>query len=136
MEQRNESSCRCIIVIDHDDDTRQIVRDQLEAMGFTVHGEDNGVSGLARIACESPKAAALGVIVELEMPVLGGMAILQELRDRHPDIPVLVMSHPEGILRLRHAVRLGAKEYLVKPFAPELFRRKCQEVFQPRQGIT
>jgi two-component system chemotaxis response regulator CheY len=105
-------------------------------MGFAVHAEANGVSGLARIARERPRGSVLGVIVELEMPVLGGMAILQELRDRYPDIPVLAMSHPEGISRLRQAVTLGAKEYLVKPFDSELFRRKCMEVFQPGRGVT
>lgn len=136
MEPRNESPRHCIIVIDHEEDIRQVLCDQLDGMGFAVHAEANGVSGLARIARERLRGSALGVIVELEMPVLGGMAILQELRDRYPDIPVLAMSHPEGIARLRQAVTLGAKEYLVKPFDSELFRRKCMEVFQPGHGVT
>lgn len=46
------------------------------------------------------------------MPVLGGMTVLQELRDRYPDIPVIVMSHSILIHRLRQAVKLGAREYL------------------------
>ena len=136
MEQRTESHCHCIIVIDHEEDVRQVLRDQLEGLGFKVFGENNGVSALARIAYEKRKTIALGVIVELELPVLGGMAILQELRDRHPDVPVMVMAHPEGITRLRQAIRLGAKEYLVKPFDSELFRRKCLEVFQTGQCTT
>lgn len=136
MESRPESPRRHIIVIDHDDDSRLILSDQLQAMGFEVHAEDNSVSGLARIACELPQAPSLGLIVELNMPGLGGMAIIQEVRDRYPDMPVIAMSHVDGITRLRHAIQLGAQEYLVKPFSPELFKRKCRQVFQPTRGLT
>jgi CheY-like chemotaxis protein len=118
-----------ILVIDHDDDTRMIVCDRLLRMGFDAVGEDNGVSGLARIAHESDDAPFTGVVLELDMPVLGGMAVLQELRDRYPAIPVIAMSHSILIDRLRQAVKLGAREYLVKPFDSRLFRTKCLRAF-------
>ena len=63
------------------------------------------------------------------MPLLGGMAILQEMRDRHSEIPVIVTALSSEIKRLRDAVNLGAKEYLVKPFDAELFARKCRRIF-------
>ena len=118
-----------ILVIDHDDDARRIVCDRLLQMGFDAVEEDNGVSGLARIAHVSGDAPFAGVALELDMPVLGGMAVLQELRDRYPDIPVIVMSHSILIHRLREAVKLGAREYLVKPFDSQLFRIKCLHTF-------
>lgn len=120
---------RRILVIDHDDDTRLIVCDRLVAMGFDAVGEDNGISGLVRIAHEIDGAPLTGVVLELDMPVLGGMAVLQELRDRYPAVPVIAMSHSILIDRLRQAVKLGAREYLVKPFDSELFRTKCLRAF-------
>jgi DNA-binding NtrC family response regulator len=48
------------------------------------------------------------------MPVLGGMAILQEMRERHPEIPVIVTAI-SGQIKGQDAMNLGAKEYLVKP---------------------
>lgn len=118
-----------ILVVDHDDDTRLLVCDRLRQMGFDAVGENNGVFGLARIAHASGDAPFTGVALELDMPVLGGMAVLQELRDRYPDIPVIVMSHSMLIHRLRQAVKLGAREYLVKPFDSQLFRIKCLHTF-------
>ena len=118
-----------ILVIDHDDDARLLVCDPLLQMGFDAVGEDNGVSGLARIAQASGDTPFTGVALELEMPVLGGMAVLQELRGRYPEIPVIVMSHSILIRRLRQAVKLGAREYLVKPFDSQLFRIKCLHTF-------
>lgn len=120
---------RRILVIDHDDDTRLIVRDRLLQMGFDAVGEANGVAGLARIANEFDGTPFAGVLLELDMPMLGGMAVLQELRDRYPAIPVIAMSHAILIDRLRQAVKLGATEYLVKPFDSELFKKKCLRAF-------
>lgn len=127
---------RRILVIDPDSHTRLIMCDRLLAMGFDVAGEDTGMSGLARVACEKDHAPFNGLVLELEMPVLGGMAILQEMKDRYPEIPVIVTCQPGRIDRLREAVKLGAKEYLVKPCDPELFRRKCRRVFVNSAGST
>jgi DNA-binding NtrC family response regulator len=118
-----------ILVIDNDDNGRGILCDRLSALGFEVAGEDNGVSGLARVVLEGEKSPFHGLVVELQMPVLGGMAVLQEMRDRFPSVPVIVMSDARYIAKLRQAMKLGAKEYLIKPFDPELVRQKCLAVF-------
>ena len=120
---------RRILVIDHDDEARGIVCDHLLRLGFSVTKEDNGMSGLVRIADENMRAPFDGLVLELDMPVLGGMAILQEMRERYPEIPVIVTAIPSQIKRLRDALNLGAKEYLVKPFDTELFTRKCRRIF-------
>ncbi len=98
-------------------------------MGLDAVGEDSGVSGLVRIAHESNGTPFTGVMLELDMPVLGGMAVLQELRDRYPAMPVITMSQSILIDRLRQAVKLGATEYLVKPFDSQLFRKKSLRAF-------
>lgn len=127
---------RRILVIDHDDEARGIVCDHLLRLGFAVEREDNGISGLVRIAHEKAGAPFDGLVLELDMPVLGGMAILQEMRERHPEIPVIVTATPGQIQRLRDAMNLGAKEYLVKPFDAELFTRKCRRIFPDVVGST
>lgn len=118
-----------ILVIDHDDDARMIVCDRLQQMGFDAVGEANGMSGLSRLADESNRTPFTGVMLEIDMPLLGGMAVLQELRDRYPAMPVIAMSHSILIDRLRQAVTLGAREYVVKPFDSQLFRKKCLRAF-------
>jgi DNA-binding NtrC family response regulator len=127
---------RRILVIDHDNDFRLAVCDRLRTMGFDATGEDSGISGLARLAREAPHIPFSGVLLELDMPALGGMAVLQELQDRYPSMPVIAMSHSIQIDRLRRAVRLGAREYLVKPFDTALFRTKCLFVFDGKQDVT
>lgn len=125
---------RRILVIDHDDEARDIVCEHLLGLGFSVASEDSGFSGLVRIAQEKSRAPFDGLVLELDMPLLGGMAILQEMRERHPEIPVIVTAIPDQIKRLREAVNLGAKEYLVKPFDAELFTKKCRRIFPDITG--
>jgi DNA-binding NtrC family response regulator len=127
---------RRILVVDHDDDIRLSVCSQLAQWGFEAEGEDNGVSGLARLAQIHPATAFTGMLLEMDMPVLGGMAVLQEMKDRHPTIPVIVMARTPHIDKLRNAVRLWAQEYIVKPFDPELLKLKCAAVFSGRPHRT
>lgn len=127
---------RRILVIDHDDDIRLAACDQLEQWGFVAVGEDNGVSGLARLAQPQAGTGFAGMLLEMDMPVIGGMAVLQEMKDRHPAIPVIVMARIPHINKLRDAVRMWAQEYIVKPFDPELLKLKCASVFSGRHRRT
>lgn len=120
---------RRILVIDHDDDVRAFLCDRLSALGFEVAAENNGISGLSRVADGRDAAPFHGVLVELQMPVLDGLSVLREIHARFPTIPVVVMADSIHVGKLRQAMTAGAKEYLVKPFDPELFRRKCVNVF-------
>ena len=127
---------RRILVVDHNDDIRLSVCSQLAEWGFEAEGEDNGVSGLARLAQTDSVTEFAGMLLEMDMPVLGGMAVLQEMKDRHPTVPVIVMAHTPHIDKLRNAVRMWAQEYIVKPFDPELLKLKCASVFSERPRRT
>src|SRR5262245_30740679 len=80
---------RRILVVDDNDDARVALCDRLSALGFEVAAESNGISGLARMAEEIEAAPFAGMLVELQMRMLGGMAVLQEMRDRFPSVPVI-----------------------------------------------
>ncbi len=126
---------RRILVIDENAEIQDTLCHQLSAIGFDVATESNGVSGLYRLAHDCESAPFHGLFLELDMQVLGGMAVLQEMVDRFPSVAVIVMSDAKNIGRLRRAMKLGAKEYLVKPFDPELVRRKCLSVFFEGKGL-
>ncbi|WP_455388020.1 response regulator [Petrachloros mirabilis] len=120
---------RRILVVDHNDELRLLACDRLKDLGFDAVGEDNGVSGLARLVQDKPCDPFTGMLLEIDMPVIGGMAVLQEMKDRHPDVPVIVMAEARLIEKLRDAVTMWAREYLVKPYDVELMKRKCALVF-------
>ena len=120
---------RRLLVIDREDECRQTLCAQLRSFGFEVAVEQDGMSGLSRLVNDWNTAPFHGMLVELHVPVLGGLAVLQEMSERFPTVPVIAMADATHVAKLRQAVNLGAKEYLIKPFDAELFRRKCSNVF-------
>lgn len=72
------------------------------------------------------------VIVDLIMPVMGGMELLQLLRQRRPELGVLVCSANNHLQVAVEAMRLGARDYIEKPFEPELLRNRVLSILGER----
>ncbi len=96
-----------------------MVCERLSAIGFDVVGERDSRAGLAQIATDLTPIH--GVLLDLHTPSLDGLAVLQEIRRRHLEIPLIMMSTAAELERLRIAITLAAGEYLVKPFDQDLF---------------
>ena len=75
----------------------------------------NGPEAL-RLASEARIDAAL---VDLVMPEMGGMEVLKEIRNRQPEAMVVMMTGQGGIKDAVEAIKLGAVDFLEKPFSPE-----------------
>ncbi|MFO0698334.1 MAG: response regulator [Nitrospira sp.] len=127
--ENQSSNGRRVLIIDDDENMRAVLCDWLQVLGFEVLEASNGYFGLVHIAFDAHQNPIHGILLDLRMPVLGGMAVLQELRQRHGQIPVIVMSDFEDIHSVREAIQLGAQEYLLKPFDLELVRTKCLQLF-------
>jgi two-component system CitB family response regulator len=103
-------------VVSDDDDICLSLRDRLLSMGFDVVTEKNAHSALSRISLEADQSPIRGVLLDFRVPVVDGSPILRELRDRHPDISVVVMLAVTDTAQLIEARELGVRTYLMKPF--------------------
>ena len=114
-----------ILVVDDDTDVRSILCDRLGAMGFEVALASTGHAGMEII-----KATRIdGILLDVEMPIMNGLTMLRELRDRHPDIPVIMMSAATNMEKLEAAIRSGAADYVLKPIDGENLEQKCRRLF-------
>lgn len=120
---------RCIFVIDDDSAIRAVLRDRLTSLGFSVLDADDGTAALARMSGQNGRHLVHGVLLDLHLPAVDGLTILESLREEYPQIPVIVMADLDDIPAVRKAMSLGAHEYLLKPFEPTLLERKCLRVF-------
>jgi DNA-binding NtrC family response regulator len=101
-----------ILVVDDDAAVRMALRVTLEYEGYQVVGASNGWEALALIESEKPDV----VLLDVEMPGLGGLAVLRRLQTKHESLPVVVMSaHATSATRVE-AVSAGAVDVLEKPF--------------------
>jgi DNA-binding NtrC family response regulator len=123
---------RTILVVDDDDATRELLCRWLEELGLTGVAKDNGYSGLSRLALQKERGQIHGVLLDLQMRHFGGMAVLRELRQQHPALPVIVMVGTSKVDKVWEAMSMGARELLLKPFDHKVFRQKCSTVFLNR----
>ena len=120
---------RRVLVVDDDRGVRAVVGDQLKQLGFEIVEAENGEACLGLLEPAGSARPLHGVVLNLRLSMPDGYAVLRALRQRDATIPVIIMSELADIGRVRDAMKLGAQEYLVKPFDLELLRTKCLRVF-------
>jgi len=104
-----------IVMADDDASGLQFARLVLEGEGHTVRTAPNGLEGLLAVEASVPDL----VISDLQMPEMDGMELLARIRQRWPDLPVIVVSGLGDVEIIVGAIRAGADNYLLKPFTPE-----------------
>lgn len=104
---------RRILVIEDDAAIRQGVLDSLEFAGFETHEAADGKAGLEsaiKIDCDL-------VLLDLVLPHVDGLDILREVRATRPTLPVIIMTARGAEEERVEGLRLGADDYVVKPFS-------------------
>ena len=101
-----------VLVDDDDDEMRALLRRTLEADGYQVTERDRGTH-----VVETLRGAPFDLIIlDKEMPGLGGLDLLPILRREFPAVPVVFVTAFGGRQVAASALRLGAASYLEKPF--------------------
>lgn len=106
-----------ILIAEDDEIVGDIVRDALISAGHGVGVLDNGKDALQTIVARRPDL----VILDCNMPELGGMLVLRELRKLPDffDLPVLILTGRQSRKDSDLAYFEGADDYMTKPFDPE-----------------
>jgi DNA-binding NarL/FixJ family response regulator len=86
-----------------------------ERLEFVVGEAGDGVAGLARIASEKPEL----VLLDLNMPRLDGHAVLRQVKERWPQIRVVVLSGSDSLDDRRRAEQAGVDAFVEKRHAAE-----------------
>jgi DNA-binding NtrC family response regulator len=104
-----------LLVIDDDEPTCKLVKAFLGAEGFQVLDARDGPQGLAAVTTHAPDL----VLLDLGLPTLDGFAVLERLKSAAPALPVIVLTGSREVKDAVRATRLGASDYVEKPFARE-----------------
>lgn len=107
-----------ILIVDDDQTVRVSLERLLVSEGYRVEVARSGIDAVDVLG-----TGGFGlVMLDLRMPQLGGMTVLQHLRKRHPEIPVVVMTGFPSIENAKEAIELGAFHFLLKPLDPDTTR--------------
>ena len=109
---RPERPPTSILVVDDDADMREWVKEDLEHEGFMVETAAGGHAGVERVK----KGGVDLVVTDVKMPDLDGLDLLREIREVEPSPFVIVVTGFGSIDTAIRAVKLGAYDYITKPF--------------------
>ena len=104
-----------VLVADDEPNIRDSLQRYLELDGAAVVTADNGLAAQRRLQQETFAAA----VIDLRMPGMDGLELLRWMRAERPRLPVIMISAYGEVADAVAAMKLGAGDYLVKPFDPE-----------------
>ncbi len=112
-----------ILVVDDEESVRYSFSKLLRAPDYQVSGVQNGSEALEKIKQDPPDL----VILDIEMPGMSGLEVLQQIKHLAPRIPVLIITAYGSSERVITAMKYGAYEYLEKPFDVPHMRTLIEE---------
>ncbi len=117
-----------VAIIDDEADLRDSVSQWLQLSGFEPITFENAESALKTLGPEFP-----GVVVsDIKMPGMDGMTLLRRLQSIDPGLPVILMTGHGDVPMAVEAMRIGAFDFVEKPFDPDRLAELCQRASEIR----
>jgi two-component system C4-dicarboxylate transport response regulator DctD len=120
-----------VLFVDDEASMREAVTQWLELAGFELIVQDNATSALGKLSADFP-----GVLVtDLKMEGIDGLELLRRSHEMDPELPVVVITGHGDVEIAVEAMRLGAYDFIEKPFAPERFLEIVRHAGEKRRLV-
>ena len=121
-----------ILICDDEPNLRKVLSALLRQQGYEVHAEEDGAAALARVR-SVPSQTFDAVITDLRMPNLDGIGLLKALNKYEPNLPVIIVTAFGSVDSAVEAVKLGAFDYLEKPFERDQIHQVVAKAINTRR---
>jgi NADPH-dependent glutamate synthase beta subunit-like oxidoreductase/CheY-like chemotaxis protein/NAD-dependent dihydropyrimidine dehydrogenase PreA subunit len=118
-----------ILIVEDEATMRESLRDWLRGEGYEVDTAEEGEEALHKIGEREFGVAVL----DLRLPGRDGLAVLREATVQNPELKGIIITAYPSLETAVEAMKIGAVDYLVKPFAPDALKKPIQEVLGPVQ---
>lgn len=118
-----------LLIVDDEKNIRLTVRYTLEPLGYEVDSAVNGEEGLRKVQEEKYNL----VLLDLRMPGMEGLQVLRQIARTQADVPVAILTAHGTIENAVEAMKLGAIDFIRKPFSPEELRQLVTSILERRQ---
>ena len=108
-----------ILVVDDDKNIRRTVTMALESLDYFVHTAFDGKDAMMQLERDSYDL----IITDLKMPGMNGMELLQRAIAKYPNVQIVLVSAHATVDNAVEAMKLGAIDFLQKPFTPKELRK-------------
>jgi DNA-binding response OmpR family regulator len=117
-----------VLTVDDSKTIRMIVKKAFKQYDCELFEAENGVEGLAMAAKEKPGL----IVLDITMPVMNGIEMLEKLKTEPElkDIPVIMLTAESGKDNVMQIVKMGVKDYMVKPFKGEDLLARVEKIMK------
>ncbi len=117
-----------VLVVEDDDDIRELVSYNLLKEGYQVAGVASGEDALAAIAAKPPDL----ILLDLMLPGLDGLSVCRQLKGNPATepLPVVMLTAKGEEADIVAGLNLGADDYVTKPFSPKVLLARVQAVLR------
>ena len=112
-----------ILLVDDEEDFVTTLAERLELRGINTQIATNGERALETLEVSVPDL----VVLDVMMPGLGGIDVLQQIKIKHPQIPVILLTGHGSRTQGEAGIRKGAFDYLIKPINIDELIRKIND---------
>lgn len=113
-----------VLLVDDSGTMRAIQRRCLNKLGIEdIHEAGDGVEALAVFDANPVNV----VLTDWNMPNMDGLTLLQQIRQRDREVPVIMITTEAERSRIVQAIQSGVSDYLVKPFTPDRLQEKIEK---------
>ena len=116
-------------MVDDEAEIRSLLGAVLQAKGFEVVTAADGAAALEQVQRERPSV----ILMDLSMPRMNGMDALPEIKRLDPEVPVIICTAHADLATAVRAMKLGAYDYLTKPFDLEFLDLTLERAVERNQ---
>jgi len=113
-----------ILIVDDEKNIRLTLSRSLEVLGVETDSAEDGKEALVKLR---EKEFGL-ILLDIRMPGVDGMEVLRQVRESRPDIRIIILTAYGTIELAVEAMKLGAVDFIQKPFVPEQIRERVARV--------
>ena len=118
-----------VLIVEDEAIMRESLRDWLKDVGYEVETAEEGEEALEKIEKKEFSVAVL----DLRLPGKNGLEVLKEATEKDPKIKGIVITAYPSVETAVEAMKIGAVDYIVKPFEPDALEKSIEETLGPIQ---
>lgn len=109
-----------ILIVEDDSGLQKYLKELFLDNQFSIQIVSDGIAALNAVNKSAPDL----VILDLGLPNMSGESVVQELRKKYPEMPVIILTAKDSVSDIVNTLNMGADDYMTKPFvADELLAR-------------
>jgi heterodisulfide reductase subunit A2 len=121
-----------VLVVDDEMVVRDSIKEWLADEGFTVATAESGKEALEQLSAREFNL----MLLDVKMPGMDGVEVIRHAKDMHPGLPVVMMTAYATVENAVEAMKIGAMDYLMKPFDIEALTSMVVKLYEDAQLPT